>query len=56
MALGDRLALQAHVHYGRRSTHPARLNMGDCIAYACAKTHDADLLYTADDSSHTDLA
>ena len=32
------------------------LNMGDCFAYACAKTNDAQLLYKGDDFAHTDLA
>jgi len=30
--------------------------MGDCFAYACAKTNGAQLLYKGDDFSHTDLA
>ena len=36
--------------------HPARLNMGDCFAYACAKRLDAPLLYKGDDFARTDLA
>ncbi|AJP74108.1 type II toxin-antitoxin system VapC family toxin [Sphingomonas hengshuiensis] len=51
-----RLALESWFRYGKRSGHPARLNMGDCFAYACAKTHGARLLYKGDDFSHTDLA
>jgi ribonuclease VapC len=43
------------LRYGK-GRHPARLNMGDCFAYACAKTNDARLLYKGDDFSHTDLA
>lgn len=49
-------ALDAYQRYGKQSRHPARLNMGDCFAYACAKTHAAALLYKGDDFSHTDLA
>ena len=49
------LAIEAHRRYGK-GRHPARLNMGDCFAYACAKTHDARLLYKGDDFSKTDLA
>jgi ribonuclease VapC len=49
------LALQASRHYGK-GNHPARLNMGDCFAYACAKTNNARLLYKGDDFSKTDLA
>jgi ribonuclease VapC len=30
--------------------------MGDCFAYACAKTNAATLLYKGDDFLHTDLA
>ena len=50
-----RLAVEAHARYGK-GVHPARLNMGDCFAYACAKTNDARLLYRGDDFSQTDLA
>lgn len=48
-------ALDAHRRYGK-GQHLAKLNMGDCFAYACAKTNDAKLLYKGDDFSHTDLA
>lgn len=48
-------AIHAHSRYGK-GHHPARLNMGDCFAYACARTHDARLLYKGDDFSQTDLA
>lgn len=48
-------AIHAHARYGK-GHHPARLNMGDCFAYACARTHDARLLYKGDDFSQTDLA
>ena len=51
-----RIALDAYQTYGKRSRHPARLNMGDCFAYACAKTNAAKLLYKGDDFIHTDLA
>ncbi len=51
-----RIAIQAHDRYGKGRGHRARLNMGDCFAYACAKTHEAQLLYKGDDLSHTDLA
>jgi ribonuclease VapC len=49
-------ALAAYERYGKGSAHPARLNMGDCFAYACAMTNGARLLYKGDDFSHTDLA
>ncbi|MBJ6120573.1 type II toxin-antitoxin system VapC family toxin [Sphingomonas mollis] len=48
-------AVDAHRRYGKGSGHPARLNMGDCFAYACAKTNAAALLYKGDDFIHTDL-
>lgn len=50
-----RAAIEAHRRYGK-GRHPARLNMGDCFAYACARINDAKLLYKGDDFSHTDLA
>ena len=52
----DDIAFEAFRVYGKGSGHPARLNMGDCFAYACAKTNDARLLYKGDDFSATDLA
>ncbi len=48
-------AVDAHQRYGKGTGHPARLNMGDCFAYACAKTNAARLLYKGDDFIHTDL-
>ena len=51
-----RLAIEAHARYGKGTGHPARLNMGDCFAYACARTNNARLLYKGDDFAHTDLA
>ncbi|HEX8388982.1 MAG TPA: type II toxin-antitoxin system VapC family toxin [Sphingomonas sp.] len=49
-------ALAAFARYGKRSGSPANLNLGDCFAYACAKTSGARLLYKGDDFTHTDLA
>jgi ribonuclease VapC len=49
------VALGTHARYGK-GNHPAKLNMGDCFAYACAKTHSAKLLYKGDDFALTDLA
>jgi ribonuclease VapC len=48
-------ALDAYLKYGK-GRHPARLNMGDCFAYACAKANNARLLYKGDDFARTDLA
>lgn len=50
-----RIALHAYEVYGK-GRHEARLNMGDCFAYACAKTNGATLLYKGGDFSKTDLA
>ncbi len=50
-----REAIMAHERYGK-GRHPAKLNMGDCFAYACAKTHGAELLYKGNDFAQTDLA
>jgi ribonuclease VapC len=48
-------ALQAFAHYGKGQNSPARLNMGDCFAYACAKSESIPLLYKGNDFIHTDL-
>jgi ribonuclease VapC len=50
------LALDAYEKYGKGSGHRAKLNMGDCFAYACAKINGARLLYKGSDFIHTDLA
>ena len=49
-------ALDTFLRYGKGQGHPARLNMGDCFAYAMAKQHAVPLLYKGDDFAHTDLA
>ena len=48
-------ALAAHARFGRGRGHPAKLNMGDCFAYAVAKAHDVPLLFTGNDFPHTDI-
>ena len=48
-------AIEAYARYGKGTGHRAKLNMGDCFAYACAKTNNARLLYKGDDFIHTDL-
>jgi ribonuclease VapC len=48
------LAADAYHRYGK-GRHPAALNIGDCFAYACAKTNEARLLYIGDDFSKTDF-
>jgi ribonuclease VapC len=51
----DRAAIRVFERYGR-GQHPARLNMGDCFAYACARTLGVPLLFKGDDFSQTDIA
>lgn len=49
-------AVLAFQHYGKGTGHPAQLNLGDCFAYAMAKTHDMAILCKGDDFARTDLA
>jgi ribonuclease VapC len=48
------LAFEAYGRYGK-GRHPARLNMGDCAAYALAKSRGWPLLYKGDDFAETDI-
>ena len=48
-------ALLAFSRYGKGRGHPAQLNMGDCFAYAVAKTRNLPLLYKGNDFSQTDI-
>lgn len=48
-------ALAAYARYGKGRGHPAQLNLGDCFAYAMARTHRANLLFKGDDFSKTDI-
>jgi ribonuclease VapC len=48
------LARKAFQHYGR-GRHPAKLNFGDCFAYALAKDSSAPLLFKGSDFSQTDI-
>lgn len=45
----------AYRAYGRGSGHRARLNLGDCFAYALASESGEPLLYKGDDFVHTDI-
>jgi ribonuclease VapC len=47
-------AIGAFERFGR-GRHPARLNTGDCFAYACARSLDVPLLFKGDDFSQTDI-
>lgn len=46
---------EAYRSYGIRSGHPARLNFGDCFAYALAKETGEPLLFKGDDFARTDI-
>ena len=48
-------ARAAYLRFGK-GRHPARLNLGDCCAYALAKTLRQPLLYKGRDFSRTDIA
>lgn len=49
------IARQAYRDFGRGSGHPAKLNFGDCFAYALAIEQDKPLLFVGDDFGHTDV-
>src|SRR3989442_11427418 len=51
-----RIAREAYRDFGKGSGHPARLNFGDCFAYALARTTGEPLLFTGDDFGQTDIA
>lgn len=50
-----RLAREAYRDYGRGSGHPAKLNFGDCFAYALARDMGEPLLFKGGDFSSTDV-
>lgn len=57
VGIGERemeFAVEAYAQYGK-GRHPAALNMGDCYAYACAKTNRAKLLFKGGDFGMTDI-
>ncbi len=49
-------AVLAFQRYGKGTGHRARLNLGDCFAYAMAKDSGMAILYKGDDFAQTDLA
>ena len=51
-----RFAREAYRDFGKGSGHRAKLNFGDCFAYALAKTAGEPLLFKGDDFSKTDVA
>lgn len=50
-----RIARQAFYDFGKGSGHSAKLNFGDCFAYALAKAKREPLLFKGDDFPHTDV-
>lgn len=50
-----RLAADAFERYGRGSGHAAKLNFGDCLAYAAASNLGAPLLFKGGDFALTDI-
>jgi ribonuclease VapC len=48
------VAVEAFRRFGR-GRHPARLNIGDCFAYALAKTTGEPLLFKGADFGRTDI-
>ena len=50
-----RIARAAYRDFGKGSGHPAKLNFGDCFAYALAKVRKEALLFKGDDFRHTDV-
>jgi len=53
-SVGDK-AIDAAQQYGKIVNHRANLNMGDCLAYACAKAYRAQIAYKGDDFTYTDM-
>ena len=51
-----RLARQAYRDFGKGSGHPAKLNFGDCFAYALATERGEALLFKGEDFAHAGLA
>lgn len=48
------LAREAYQKYGKRN-HAAKLNLGDCFAYALAKARGEPLLFKGEDFRQTDV-
>ena len=50
-----RIARDAYKDFGKGSGHAAKLNFGDCFAYALAKVTGEPLLFKGDDFAQTDI-
>ena len=49
------IAREAYRDYGKGRGHRAKLNLGDCFAYALAKEMDEPLLFKGRDFAQTDI-
>jgi ribonuclease VapC len=47
-------AVRAYLRWGK-GFHEAKLNFGDCFAYALAKEHECPLLFVGNDFAQTDV-
>jgi ribonuclease VapC len=54
-AVHAKIAREAYRDFGRGSGHSARLNFGDCFAYALARATGEPLLFKGNDFSQTDI-
>ncbi len=50
-----KIAREAYRDFGKGSGHPAKLNFGDCFAYALAKEMGEPLLFKGNDFAQTDI-
>jgi ribonuclease VapC len=48
----SRLAREAYRYFDKGSSHPDKLNFGDCFAYALAKFTGDPFLFKGDDFAH----
>lgn len=53
--LQAKIARDAYRDFGKGSGHAAKLNFGDCFAYALAKDKGEPLLFKGDDFPNTDI-
>jgi ribonuclease VapC len=49
------MAVAAFEQFGRGRSNKAKLNLADCMSYACAKSYRAPILFTGRDFAKTDL-
>ncbi|MGI2036348.1 type II toxin-antitoxin system VapC family toxin [Rhizobium panacihumi] len=48
-------AVDAAQVYGKIINHAAKLNLGDCFSYACARAYRTKVAYKGNDFIHTDI-